>query len=282
MNRVRALGLSLCLLLALTACDQILPGDTAPEPIATLASFETLPTALFLTANAPPPGFGLVQFDPVDRTLADHPGWAYTLEGVFTGTADGSGDPVTGRLDVRVLANELGQARRVVLEVEGLAFLPDEALLSMEGVRISDDYFAVDVNGRCTADQGGAVGSAATIADLDASQVIGGARDAAPTGHRAVIAGLDAWQYAFPPETLSIPAVHRLPASQVAAQADLWIAPAVNAVLRYTVTADVAGVYLLWADQAASSPVSGRLELTYELDVPALDQQPNITIPHGC
>jgi hypothetical protein len=272
--------LTLCLFV-LAGCS-IGTATDSPPVIATLASFDTLPTARFLTQNAPPPGFGTVQVDPIDRYLTDHSGWAYTVTGSFDGHFDNSGDSVRGRLRARVQSNELGQTRRVVLEVEGRAFLPDEALLALEGVRWSNDYYVVDVNGACSVDQGGSIGGGLSLGDLSAGQILGGVRDASPTGHRATLQGLDVWEYTFAPEQMRLPAIFRTPASAVDVDTELWIAPAINAVLRYDVTAAVSGVHLLWADRATASPVSGTLELRYELDVPLLDVPPNIAIPHGC
>jgi len=249
--------------------------------VPTVASLDTLPTAIFLTENAPPPGFGAVDFDPIDRHLDERQGWTYRVTGSFEGTFDDSGQPAQGQLDVQVQANEPGQQRRVVLEVQGSAFLQDAALLRLEGVRWSNDYYLVDVNGRCTVDQGGQM-SGAAIADLSAGQLIGGVKQAVPTGHRMEIAGIPAWQYTFAREAMRVPAIHPGPDSTVTLEADLWIAPQYNAVLTYEVKATVQHVHILWVDQAAASPVSGTLDLRYELDVSQLDVLPNISVPHGC
>ena len=252
--------------------------DTVVVP--TIASFETLSTAVFLTENAPPAGFSVVDFDPIDRNLSDRPAWAYTVTGRFEGTSDAGGEPVGGTLQADIEANELGQARRVVLEVEGNAFLPGAALLRLEGVRFSNDYYIVDVNGNCSEDTGHSAGEA-EIANLSAGQIIGGVAQAIPTGHRDTIDGLDVWQYTFKPENVSLPAIHRTNTGTVTLAADLWIAPEINAVVRYEVTATVSGVHLLWADRSEAT-VSGTLTLRYDLDVPQLDVPPNISVPHGC
>ncbi len=272
----RTLCLVVLLMLFAAACNQAHDDTVVP----TLASYDTLPTALFLTQNAPPAGFGDVNFDPIDLHLSDHQGWVYTITGQFDGTFDASGQPAQGTLDIQIQGNELGAARRVVFTAEGLAFLVDEAILKLEGVRFSNDYYLVDVNGRCTSDPGGKLGGA-EIADLSAGQVIGGILRAQPTGHRQEIEGIPAWQYGFTTDAVRLPAVHLGADSTLSLQADLWIAPQVNAVLRYEVTAQVAHVHLLWADLAAS-PVSGKLYLRYELSIPDLDALPNISVPHGC
>ncbi len=267
------------LLMALTgACSS--PERTENRPLPTRVDPTTWPTALFLTENAPPAPFGEVDFSTIDRNLAQHQGWAYTVNGVFDGTLDADGEAVHGEFTVRVEGDEPGQKRRVVLQAQGRAFLPHDALLKLEGVRWSNDYYIVDVNGACTVDLGGReIGSA--VADLSAGELIGGVTRAVPTGHRQEIAGLAAWQYTFAPEAVRLPAVARYPESQVQLEADLWIAPQINAAVRYEVTAQVSRVHLLWADRNGST-VTGTLYLRYELDVSALDALPNISVPHGC
>lgn len=262
-------------LLALSACD--LSNNESASVVPTLASLETIPTAIFLTENAPPPGFATLALDPIERGLSAHSGWAYAVTGSFEGTFDATGEPAAGTISAQVQGNEPGQTRRVVLEIEGRAFLPGEALLRLEGVRFSNDYYTVDVNGVCTADGGEQPGGAA-IADLSAGQIIGGVAQTMPTGHRQTLDGLPAWQYTFAPADARLPAIHPGPDGTVTLAADLWFAPEVDAVLRYEVSAEVSGVRLLWADSA----VSGTLTLRYTLDVAALDTPPNISVPHGC
>ncbi len=264
--------------LLLVACGRGEQTDDAPIP--TLASFDTLPTAYFLTQNAPPPGFSSLALDPIERGLTDHPGWAYTLSGSFSGTFDVTGDAAQGSLSVLVQGNELGQARRVVLEVSGSAFAPGQETVRLEGVRISNDYYLVDVNGQCSQGDSGLAGNA-IIADLAAGQIIGGVTQAVPTGHRDTLNDLSAWQYTFAPQDARLPAVVTHANSQVTLAADLWVAPEVNAVLRYEVTVTVRGVHLLWADRTGST-VSGTLSLRYELDPTAFRELPNISVPHGC
>ena len=269
---------ALLLALAVSACGTTEQPEERPLP--TLVDPTTWPTALFLTENAPPTGFGEVDFSNIDRHLEQYQGWTYTVTGFFEGTADADGEPVRGELSVRVEGHEPGQKRRVVLQAEGRAFLPHDALLKLEGVRWSNDYYIVDVNGVCTVDIGGHEIDSA-VADLSAGQLIGGVTRAVPTGHRQQIEGLEAWQYTFAPEAVRLPTVARYPESQVQLEADLWIAPEINAVVRYEVTAQVSHVHLFWADRNGST-VTGTLYLRYDLDVPALDVLPNISVPHGC
>ncbi len=274
MRRLRIAGITLLLVIGIGGC-------TSPEsdvPIPTKVDLTQLPTVRFLTENAPPVGWGSLALDPISNLLPEHhQSWTYTVQGSFEGTFDTSGDPATGQFEAVVQVNNLGQAQRVVLTAEGSAFMPGD-MLQLEGVRFSNDYYLVDVNGRCTKNEE----SGSAIADLSAGELIGGVGRAVPTGHQQTIKGAQAWQYTFAPMDARLPAIHRTPDSYVALAADLWIAPELNAVLQYQLTATVAGVYILWADQTASSPVSGTLFLQYDLNVPELDVTPNISIPHGC
>lgn len=248
------------------------PEDNSVVP--TVASLDDLPTTQFLTQNAPPAGFGQVNFDPIDSYLPNHQGWTYIMTGEFEGTFDESGDPAEGSFEAQVWSNELGESRRAVLQVEGTALSPDETRLRLEGVRFSNDYYIVDANGQCST--GGE--QTAVIADLTAGQVIGGVKNAVPTGHRQDIEGIPSWQYSFSPQDMRLPAVRRTDESSVALGTELWISPELNAVLVYDVELTVEHVRILWGEQL----VSGSLKLHYELVVPELDIQPNISIPHGC
>lgn len=239
------------------------------------------PTHQFLTQQAPPQGFGvLTTLGSIDQTLSAQTGWAYTVRGTFEGINDATGDPVTGELTLTVQGDEPSQRRRVLLDVGGSAFLPDDGVLAIEGVRVSNDFYTVDVTGECTMDQGGQM-MTAEVAALGAGDIIGGVAQAVPTGHQRSIEGLQAWQYTFAPATMRLPAIHRRTDSVVDVQADLWFAPDINAVLLYEVTAQVARVHLLWSDQTAAT-VSGTLYLRYEPDIPTLGVQPNISVPNGC
>lgn len=256
----------------LSACGLLESDD---EPIPTIARLETLPTAVFLTENAPPPGFGQLVADPVHTNLDARQGWQYTVTGDFSGTFDDDSTPATGSFEALVQANELGETRRVVLDVAGPALLPDGTPIQLEGVRISNDYYLVNVNGDCEA---GASGAA--VADLTAGQLIGGVRRAVPTGHRRELQGVPTWQYTFAPEDVVLPptTVKLAANSAVDIGADLWAAPDLNAVVQFELMLELSGVRLLSAERA----VSGTLYLRYDLAVDQLDVQPNISIPHGC
>ncbi|WP_162909250.1 hypothetical protein [Aggregatilinea lenta] len=239
-----------------------------------MAHIDTLPTAMFLTQNAPPSGFGEVNFDPIDANLTDLEGWAYRITGSFSGEFVESGEPASGDFEINVWSNELGEARRVTLQVRGAALSPDAAGRSLEGVRLSNDYYTVDTNGVCTA--GGE--SASIIADLSAGQIIGGVRGAQPNGFRQDMAGIPTWNYVFEAGDARLPAIHRDADSTVSITPELWIAPDYNAVMSYDLRLVVENVRILWAEQ----PVTGTLKMHYELDPNALQTLPNISIPNGC
>lgn len=260
----------LALLLSLAACQA---ESVTPEPLPTLAEIEALPTVDFLTQNAPPVGFDEVSFDPLDRTLAARPGWAYTIVGEFDGTFVDTGEPVEGHYTLEVWADELGESRRARLEVEGLAVSP-QAFVRLEGVRISNDTYVVDINGRCSLDEAGA----SVVADLSAGQLVGGVARAVPTGHRDTIDDVPVWQYTFAPESLRLAVVRPEADSALSVDADLWVAPGVNAVARFEAVVDVTNARILTAERA----VSGTLFLRYDLDLTQIDTRPNISIPHGC
>ena len=270
-NMMRTISLPLLFILFVAACQPV-PSD---DPVPTVADIALLPTSIFLTENAPPPGFGTVTFDPIDSRLADHTGWHYTIIGQFDGIYDDNGAPASGQFTADVWANELGQARRVVLQINGAAFSPDDNQRVLEGVRFVDDYYFVDTNGVCTT-EGETIRS---IADLSAGQLVGGVTAAQPTGHRQEFeGGVQAWQYTFAAENARLPAIHRDVSSTVSLAADLWIAPDPNAVVRYELQATVARVRLLFSERT----VSGTLRLQYDLDLASVNTLPNISVPHGC
>lgn len=265
--------LSLCLFALLGALAACQVAEPAPEPLPTLVDIAALPTTDFLTQNAPPVGFDEVSFDPLDRALGERLGWAYTIVGEFEGTFVDTGEPAEGDFTLQVWADELGEARRAIFEIEGLA-LAQQEFVRLEGVRLSNDTYVVDINGQCSpGDEGSSV-----VADLSAGQLIGGVARATPTGHRDTIDDVPVWQYTFAPEVLRLATIRGEPDSAISVEADLWIAPGVNAVARFEASVEVANARVLTSERA----VSGTLFLRYDLDLTQIDTRPNISIPHGC
>lgn len=270
----RELTIILLLLASLLSACDLLSDDSGEIP-PTIASLDTLPTAIFLTENAPPSGFSQFTAPAADINLNARQGWAYTITARFSGTFDDDGSAAEGNLVADIQANVQGEAQRVVLDIAGEAMLPDAAPRKLEGVRFSNDYYLVDVNGICTLDDSGAA-----VADLNASQLIGGVQFATPTGHQDDLQDVHVWQYGFTLDRVVLPrTMLKLDAdSSVAIEATLWVAPSLNAVMLYELTAQLNSARLLSSER----DVSGKLYLRYELDVAQFDVPPNISVPHGC
>src|SRR5690606_23687305 len=114
-GRRSRLGLLLVLLVALTACSLA----DSDEPVPTVARLDTLPTAIFLTEHAPPAGYQLVNFDPIDARLSERQGWRYLVTGRVEGTFDSTGESANGQVALSVRVDELGEARRGAPDGEG-------------------------------------------------------------------------------------------------------------------------------------------------------------------
>jgi hypothetical protein len=261
-------------MLGLAACDST-GSDGGVVP--TRAVLEQIPTHQFLTQNAPPAGFSTVAFNPIDAQLAAHPGWAYTITGSFSGTFDASGEAASGEFQAVIMANETNETRQVTIQVAGNAMLPPESPEQIElmGVRYGTEYWFVDASGTCTKDSEGQL-----VVDLGAAQLIGGVTMATPSGHRDTIDGVAAWQYVFGTGDLVLPDVtlKRGANSSITPAADLWVAPEPDAVLVFDLSLLVEDVTLLWAE----GPVSGRLDLHYELSLDDLDVKHYIPVPYKC
>lgn len=278
--RYAAMGsLVIVLVLGMGACTVLDSGDTGPT--ATPLDLTVFPTAIFLTENAPPAGFSEVSFNPIDARLASWPGWAYTITGSFDGTFDDNGEDAQGTFTAVIQANELGEWRWIVLDVAGEALLPGQSVttIRLEGVRKAADYYFVDANRTCS-ENGGE--SQRQVVDLGAAELIGGVVQAAPTGHRETINGIQTWNYTFAPSDVRLPslAAGRDPGRySMSGEATLQVAPAFNAVMLYEAIITVEQGHVLWADRT----VSGRLFLRYDLNgVFNSDALPNISIPNGC
>ncbi len=264
------LAILACLILA--GCD--LPLSSATPAVPTVASLEMVQTSVALTQNAPPPGFTQVAFPQIDGNLNKHPGWHYTVQLSFDGVLADTSQAAQGSIAADVYSNELTGDRRVLLKASGEAFgLSEER--DVEGVRVGNDYYLVDSNKVCTKIQ--APTTEKQVADLAAGALIGGVKQATPSGHRKTDNNADVWEYSFSPDSVVVP-----PAVQVGADGkitvaagDLWIVPAYNAVWQYTVTFDVTKVIA-----QGSHPLTGKLRADYQL-VEA-DVQYNISIPFGC
>jgi len=117
--------------------------------------------------------------------------------------------------------------------------------------------------------------ASADLANLRASDFIGGVARAVPAGGPERINGEDVWPYAFAAEDLIRP-----PALEegtiTAFDAELWVAPEHNAVIRYYVTLNVESATVF----NSSAPLDGVVTILYDLNQIGID--PNITRPFGC
>lgn len=268
-TRRRFCGCLFILALLLSAC------DTTPPPIPTVSSIEMAGTSVSLTQNAPPAGFEKsVAFPVLDAHLTDLPGWYASIDLSFDGIFAGSKQKTVGKLNAQIYSSELTSARRVLFTASGAAFGVTDAR-AVEAVRLGNDYFlvvqATKVCGKVTD------APSRRIADLTAGTLLGGIKSATPTGQRDTINKLAAWEYAFLPDDVTLPILNAdSGGNYTVAAGDLWVAPAVRAVVRYTLTINVENVTLLQSDQ----PVTGQLRIIYELH--EVGTQYNITVPFGC
>jgi len=266
MNTARRRWLVLIVCAVLSAC------TPSAAPLPTVSSFEMAQTAQVQTQNAPPTGFNVVTFPLIDAHLSDQPAWYAALTITFDGVFAADQQKTTGTLNAQIYRNELTTGRRVLFKANGSVFgITDERAL--EGVRLGNDYYLVAQN-VCSQ-----VADTTTrqIADLAAGSLLGGVKSAKPTGQRDTIGGLAAWEYAFAPDAITTPILHlAAKGSATVAAGDLWVAPSVNGVARFTLTVNVQNATLLQGDQV----VSGQLREVYELrEVGTLY---NISIPFGC
>ncbi len=267
MKRFLLLGM----VLALAACTSgrgLTPNDLPPT-----VDIDAVATTLPLTENAPPPGFReAVAFERVDANLRLLPGWRYEVLLSFDGVFSQTTRPTTAEVRAEVQFNQIGSSRRVIVESSGELLRQPEGA-SYEAVRLGPDAFLV----REQVCLGAANGDAETAASLTAGDLIGGVRDAVPTGDRQILHGEDVWKYSFAPQALNLPSV-RFAEDTVITRltGELWVAPAHNAVVRYWLTMDIENARLL----SSELPVTGTVVMRYDLY--EVGQVPNITVPFGC
>lgn len=266
--------LFVCLLLIpLTACTG--RRGQSLDDLPTRASFDTLQdaaTADFLTENAPPPGFReSVAFPQIDANLEALPGWHYTVTLQFDGVFARTPREAQASAQADVWFNQLGSARRVVVETVGELLGVDENLV-YEAVRLGPDAFLVR-DGVCLSNAGA---DAETAADLRAGALVGGVEQATPTGRRAVINGAEVWEYRFDTADLNLPAIRIEDDGRIAATGELWVAPEHNAVVRFYVNLDVENAYIFDRQLPVSGQVIQRYDL-YDIGTAA-----NISVPFGC
>ncbi len=254
------------LLVVLSGCRGL--GQTPPPPP---MNPESLATSIALTENAPPPGFENVAFPRVDDGLEELAGARYTVDLRFEGVLDQDLSQTVGHIRAEVWLDGFAPARRVVLSAEGDAFVAEPR--RFEAVRLSEDYYLVDENGRCLLN---AEETARAVANLDAGSLLGGVIDVPYGGTQAVLNGVQAYRYDVTPQAATLPVINLVEDSALDLTGELWVAPEFHAVVRYYVNVDVSDVRLFESDLA----VSGQVFIRY--DVYDLGVVPNISIPFGC
>ena len=238
--------------------------------IPTLASPESMVTAQFLTKNAPPPGFReAVSFPEVDAQLETLDGWRYVVTLEFNGIFARTPRETSATATAEVWFNQLASARRVAVETSG-ELIGQQEDNAFEAVRMGPDDFLIREDICNTGDD------AETAANLRAGLLVGGVRHAVPTGQKAVLNGEEAWQYRFTQDDLNLPEIRLEENGTLAANGELWVAPAHNAVIRFYVNLDVENAVIF----DRQLPVTGQVIVRY--DVFDIGDQPNITVPFGC
>ncbi len=266
-NAHRLFGISIlvCVLL-LAGCNR---GQTIAD-IPTPASIEGLATANALTAVAPPEGFrDSVSFPEVDANLQQLRGGRYLVTLEFNGVFTSTPRTTSARATAEVWFNQSG-SRRVVVDITGE--LLGKTDNNFEGVRLGNDSFLVQ-NKECV----NAGPDAVTAAGLRAGTLVGGAKKAIPAGEKATLNGQEAFKYNFTSAELNLPSIKLSDGGTVEATGgELWVAPSLNAVIRFYVNLNVTNAIIF--DRAL--PVDGQVILRYDLyDV---GQLTNIAVPNGC
>lgn len=264
---------TLILIPYLTACvgqrGQTLEGIPT---VASIESVEQAATAAVMTQNAPPEGFrDTISFPEVDERLLELPGWRYIVTLEFDGVFARTPRETTATARAEVWFNQLGSARRLLVETSGELIGREENAV-YEAVRLGPDAFLVRDN-TCLSNAGA---DAETAANLRAGLLVGGVSNATPTGRRATLNGEEAWEYAFTQDALNLPSIRLEADGKMTANGELWVAPEKNAVVRFYVNLDVENAYIF----DRQLPVSGQVILRYDLyDIGVV---PNITVPFGC
>jgi len=263
---------ALCLMISLTACSE--RGrtlDDLPTPITDLNAYAT---ALVMTQNAPPERFReAIRYPRLDDGLADLSGWRGVVSLDFDGVFSGTSRPARGHVSAEIYYNELARARRVLLTTEG-ELLTSGQSARLEAVRIGRDTYQVTERAcAVTTDS-----ASAAVADLGVGALIGGVREARPTGEKQRINGVDVWRYAFLQEALDVsPSVQAVDGTRVnVLGGELWFSPEHEAVVRFYLTLDVENARVFGSQVTVTGLVVMRYDL-FDIGI-----APNISVPFGC
>ncbi len=250
----------------LTGCNR---GQNIAD-IPTPASIEGLATAKALTAVAPPEGFrDSVSFPEVDANLQRLIGGRYVVTLEFNGVFTSTPRTTNAKANAEVWFNQSG-SRRVVVDINGE--LLGKTDNNFEAVRLGNDSFMV-LNKECSS----AGPDTVTAAGLRAGTLVGGVKKAAPAGEKATLNGQEAYKYAFTSADLNLPSIKLSDGGTVEATGgELWVAPSINAVIRFYVNLNVTNAVIF----DRTLPVDGQVIVRYDLyDV---GQITNIAVPNGC
>lgn len=264
------IALFLTILLFLSACTG--RRGQGEEGLPTITSPELAVTSAFMTENAPPPGFReALSFPDIDAGLQNISGWRYIVTLEFDGVLVDSPQQTTATASAEVWFNQVGSARRLLVETTG-ELIGQTENNSFEAVRMGPDAFLIR-DGVCLSNAGE---DAARAADLRAGLLVGGVNNAVPTGRRAILNGVEAWEYRFDPADLILPSIRTEESATRQATGELWVAPSHNVVVRFYVNLNVENAYIF----DRQLPVNGQVLLRYDLH--DLGEVPNITVPFGC
>ncbi|MBA3867937.1 MAG: hypothetical protein H0X30_02175 [Anaerolineae bacterium] len=264
-NRLVITALLICIS-SLSSCNR---GQNIAD-IPTPASIEGLATANALTAVAPPEGFrDSVSFPEVDANLQKLLGGRYLVTLEFTGVFTSTPRTTNAKATAEVWFNQSG-SRRVVVDITGE--LLGKTDNNFEAVRLGNDSFMVQ-NKECQ----NAGPDTVTAAGLRAGTLVGGVKKAITAGEKATLNGQEAFKYNFTSIDLNLPSIKLSDGGTVEATGgELWVAPALNAVIRFYVNLNVTNAVIF--DRAL--PVDGQVIVRYDLyDV---GQITNIAVPNGC
>jgi hypothetical protein len=248
-------------------------GQTLDDIPTLVPDVDTLATQVIQTQNAPPIGYrGGVAYEVIDASLRPLDGWHAQVQLGFDGSFSQTNRQTSAEAAALLWVNTVASARRVIVSSDGELLQRPEGD-TFEAVALGPDAFMVREGG-CLSN---VEDSARTAANLTAGALVGGVKQAFPTGRRETVNGFEAWEYRFLLDDMELPAVRFAEDTRVTGmRGELWVAPEWDAVVRYYVTLELENARLLLNDL----PVNGQLRLRY--DLLEANTLPNITVPFGC
>lgn len=251
-------------------------GQTPDDLPTRIPSVDALATAAIQTENAPPVPFNNgVVFPMIDDNLPLLSNWRSEATLRFTGVFAGTSRPVEFEAGIQTWFNQTGNQRRTV--VTGVGDLFGEASGAiLEGVRLGQRTFLVRAGGCFDETQDRLT---VVLADLRAGDLLGGVRFASPGASKGILNGEEVWRFDLIPDNIVLPQVDFGELGSITRlDAEVWVAPRRNAVIRYYANVEIENALITLFD--SSLPLTGQLFLRYELY--EIGENPNITIPTGC